>query len=180
MSQAATEFNLATNQKAERKLLVTAVNVGESITGEGAPIWEVIGAGIEDSSIEYNPGITTTTDILGTTTTLVNKLEPSQEFEPYTITSGSKLAFKLWEQIKNNKLSELSMYEVMQIHAFVGETGEYEAEVHKNCTITANSIGGSAYVDFPITINFSNDKIHGTVNDYKASATITFTKTESV
>lgn len=176
MSQAPTSFNLASNQKAERKLLVTAVNVGESITGEETPIWEVIGAGIEDSSIEYNPDITTTTDILGTTTTLVNKLEPSQEFEPYTITGGSKLAFKLWGQIKNNKLSELSMYEVMQIHAFVGASGQYEAEVHKNCTITANSIGGSAYVDFPISINFSNDKIHGTVNDYKASSTITFTE----
>lgn len=176
MSQAPTSFNLASNQKAERKLLVTAVNVGESITGEGAPIWEVIGAGIEDSSIEYNPDITTTTDILGTTTTLVNKLEPLQEFEPYTITGGRKLAFKLWEQIKNNKLSELSMYEVMQIHAFVGESGKYEAEIHKNCTITASSIGGSAYVDFPISINFSNDKIHGTVNDYKASSTITFTE----
>ena len=176
MSQSPTSFNLTSGQKAERKLLVTAVNVGDSISAtSGTPVWEVIGAGIEDSAIEYNPDISTTTDILGTTTTLVNKLEPSQEFEPYTITGGSQLAFKLWGQIKENKLSELSMYEVMQIHAFVGSTGSYEAEVHKNCTITAQSIGGSAYVDFPITINFSNDKVHGTASGYKASDTISFT-----
>jgi hypothetical protein len=45
--------------------------------------------------------------------------------------------------------------------------------MHTGCTITPQSIGGDATVDMPININFSNNKIHGTVNDYKG--TITFT-----
>ena len=172
----ATVFNLKDGQKAERKLLVTAVNVGDSITkGSGTPEWQIIGVGVEDSSIEYNPDTETITDILGITETTVNKLETSQTLEPMTVRGGSKLAIKLYNQIKYNRVSEFSMYEVMQIHAYVGTDGAYEAEVHKNCTITPQSLGGDAYVDMPIDINYSNDKVHGTVDNYKYGSTITFT-----
>ena len=172
----ATVFNLKDGQKAERKLLVTAVNVGDSITkGSGTPEWQIIGVGVEDSSIEYNPDTETITDILGITETTVNKLETSQTLEPMTVRGGSKLAVKLYNQIKYNRVSEFAMYEVMQIHAYVGTDGAYEAEVHKNCTITPQSLGGDAYVDMPIDINYSNDKVHGTVDNYKYGSTITFT-----
>ena len=172
----ATQFNLKDGQKAERKLLVTAVNVGDSITkGSGTPEWQIIGVGVEDSSIEYNPDTETITDILGITETTVNKLETSQTLEPMTGRGGSKLAIKLYNQIKYNRVSEFAMYEVMQIHAYVGTDGAYEAEVHKNCTITPQSLGGDAYVDMPIDINYSNDKVHGTVDNYKYGSTITFT-----
>ena len=172
----ATQFNLKDGQKAERKLLVTAVNVGDSIAkGSGTPEWQIIGVGVEDSSIEYNPDTETITDILGITETTVNKLETSQTLEPMTVRGGSKLAIKLYNQIKYNRVSEFSMYEVMQIHAYVGTDGAYEAEVHKNCTITPQSLGGDAYVDMPIDINYSNDKVHGTVDNYKYGSNITFT-----
>jgi hypothetical protein len=175
----ATAFNLATGQKAERKLLVTCVNVGDSVTQtSGTPEWEIVGVGVEDSTIDFNPDTETTTDILGITETTVNKLETSQSLEPMTVRGGSKLALKLYNQVKYGRLSELSMYEVMIISAFVNgsSSGTYEAEVHKNCTLTPQSIGGSSYVDMPIDINYSNDKIHGTVNNYKYGTTITFTE----
>lgn len=173
----AAKFNLDNNQKAERKLLVTAVNVGDKIGdgGAGSAKWQIIGVGVEDSSIEYNPDTTTTTDILGITETSVNKLEVSQSLDPMTVRGGSDLALKLYNIIKYNRISELAMFEVMQIHAYVGSEGQYEAEVHKGCTITPQSLGGDAYVDMPIDISFSNDKIHGTVDNYKYGSTITFT-----
>lgn len=172
----ATQFNLLANQKAERKLLVTAVNVGESITsGVENAEWQIIGVGVEDSSIEYNPDTETITDILGITETTLNKLETTQSIEPMTIRGGSKLAVKLYNQLKYNRLSEFAMYEVMQIHAYVGTEGAYDAEVHRGCTLIPQSMGGSATVDMPIEINYSNDKVHGTVNDYKYGSTITFT-----
>lgn len=175
----ATSFNLQDNQKAERKLLVTAVNVGDSITKEGGtPEWQIVGVGVEDSAIEYNPDTSTTTDILGITETNVNKLEVSQSLDPMTIRGGSKLAVKLYNQVKYMRLSELAMYEVMQIHAYVGEEGAYEAEIHKGCTLTPKSVGGSANVDMPIDISFSNDKVHGTVDKYKYGETVTFTKAQ--
>lgn len=181
-----TSFNLQDNEKAVRKLLVTAVNVGYSIEDEEAshdPEWQIVGVGVEDSSIEFNPDTETVTDILGITETTVNKFETSQSLEPMTIRGGSKLAVKLYNQVKYNRLSEFSLYEVMQIHAYArrgeGTTASpyaYEAEVHKHCTLTPQSVGGSSYVDMPIDINFSNDKVHGTVNDYKyGGITIEFT-----
>lgn len=172
----ATAFNLQDNQKAERKLLVTAVNVGDSITkGSGTPEWQIVGLGVEDSAIEFNPDTETVTDILGITETTVNKFETAQTLEPMTVRGGSKLAIKLYNQVKYNRMSEFAMYEVMQIHAYVGAAGAYEAEVHKNCTLTPQSIGGSSYVDMPIDINYSNDKVHGTVDKFKYGETITFT-----
>lgn len=171
----ATNFNLLDGQKAERKLLVTAVNVGEKL-GAGTPEWQIIGVGVEDSSIEYNPDTTTSTDILGISTTIINKLETSQTLEPMVVIGGSKLALKLYNQVKYGRLSELAMYEVMQIHAYVGAEGAYEAEVHKNCTLTPQSLGGSATVDMPINISYSNDKVHGTVDNYKYGTTVTFTE----
>ena len=171
----ATSFNLQDGQKAERKLLVTAVNVGDKL-GAGTPEWQIIGVGVEDSSIEYNPDTTTSTDILGISTTIINKLETSQTLEPMVVMGGSKLALKLYNQVKYGRLSELAMYEVMQIHAYVGAEGAYEAEVHKNCTLTPQSLGGSATVDMPINISYSNDKVHGTVDNYKYGATVTFTE----
>ena len=177
------QFNLQDNEKAVRKLLVTAVNVGSPVSAQtGVPEWQIVGVGVEDSAIEFNPDTETVTDILGITETTVNKFETAQSLEPMTIRGGSKLAVKLYNQVKYNRLSEFPLYEVMQIHAYArrgeGTTASpyvYEAEVHKNCTLTPQSIGGSSYVDMPIDINFSNDKIHGTVNDYKyGGTTITF------
>ena len=177
----ASTFNLTTGQKAERKLLVTAVNVGDSVSAQsGTPEWQIVGVGVEDSAIEFNPDTETVTDILGITETTVNKFETAQTLEPMTVRGGSKLAVKLYNQIKYNRMSEFSMYEVMIISAFVdgSATNTYEAEVHKNCTLTPQSIGGSSYVDMPIDINFSNDKIHGTVDNYKYGTTVTFTATQ--
>lgn len=173
------KFDLENNQKAERKLLVTAVNVGASIADGGTPEWQIVGVGVEDSAIEFNPDTETITDILGITETTVNKFETSQSLDPMTVRGGSKLAVKLYNQIKYNRMSEFAMYEVMQIHAYAarGTSGSqtYEAEVHTGCTLTPQSIGGSSYVDMPIDINYSNNKIHGTVDNFKYGEVITFT-----
>lgn len=170
----ATEFNLNENQKAERKLLVTAVNVGTS----DKPEWEVIGAGVEDSSIELNPDVSSVTDILGVTETDVNKMEPKQSFEPYTIRGGSKLAFILFDIWQRKAWSELANFDVLLMYGFIGGAteGTFAAEKQSGCTISINSIGGSAHVDMPIEINFSNNSTLGTVNKLKGTD-IAFTET---
>lgn len=155
-----TEFNIGDGVKAARKLLKTYVNVADDDT----PEWYLVGSGIEDSSLELNPDTETITDILGITTTTVNKWEATQSFEPFTIKGGSKLAFKL-HQIWQNKTPELlSQFDVLIVYNYIGSTADgYEAEMQKNCTINITSIGGSAYVDMPIEITYSNDIEKGTV-----------------
>ena len=155
----ATDFNVGAGAKAARKLLMTYVDVSDS----GTPEWELVGRGVEDSSIELNPNTETTTDILGITETSVTKWEPNQSFDPNTVKGGSKLNFKLHEIWQNKTPELLSKFNVLIVYAYIGETNNFEAEMQKNCTINITSIGGSSYVDMPIEISFSNDSTKGTV-----------------
>ena len=150
---AATEFNLAQGQRAERKTLLTVAEWTEGNT----EVREILGTRTEDSSIEYNADITTTTDIRGINYTDVNKTQPQQDFDPFLILGGSKLAVKLNDIRRRNALTELSSFTVYVITAFLGTTGAYEAEKHTNCTITYNSFGGDTNVNMPISVYLSND-----------------------
>lgn len=155
------QFNLTTGQRAERKLLITVAEWTESST----PVREILGTRTEDSSIEYNPDIETTTDILGINYTDLNKTQPQQDFDPYLILGGSKLGAKLNDIRRRNALSELSQFTIYVITAFVGDaTNGYAAEKHTGCTITYNSIGGDNNVNFPISVYFSNKITLGTVD----------------
>lgn len=156
----ATDFNVGAGVKATRKLLMTYVDVSDS----GSPEWELVGRGVEDSSIELNPNTETTTDILGITETAVTKWEPNQSFDPNTVKGGSKLNYKLHEIWQNKTPELLSKFNVLIVYAYIGETNNFEAEMQKNCTINITSIGGSAYVDMPIEISLSNDSVKGTVS----------------
>lgn len=162
-------FNLESKQRADRKLLLTVVEWTEG----GTQKRQLLGHRIESSNIEYNHDITTQTDILGENYTDVNKSQPQQSFEPYTITGGDALAEFLNDKRRRNALSELNVFTVYVITAFKGDVGEYEAEKHIDCTIVYNSIGGDTKTDMPITVYFSNKITLGTVD--KLDDTFTFT-----
>ena len=169
---AVSQFNLNTGQRAERKLLITVAEWTEGTTS--TPVREILGTRTEDSSIEYNPDIETTTDILGINYTDLNKTQPQQDFDPYLILGGSKLGAYLNDIRRRNALSELSDFTVYIITAFVGDsTNGYATEKHTGCTIAYNSIGGDSNVNFPISVYFSNNITTGTVD--KLSDDFTFT-----
>ena len=155
-------FNLATGQRAERKLLITVAEWTES---GSTPTREILGTRTEDSSIDYNPDIETTTDILGINYTDLNKTQPQQDFDPYLVLGGSALGAKLNDIRRRNALSELSQFTVYIITAFIGNAQDgYAAEKHTGCTIAYNSIGGDANVNFPISVYYSNNITTGTVD----------------
>lgn len=155
-----TEFNVGAGVKAPRKLLKHYVNVGTKEAKE----WELLGAGIEDSAIETNFETEEVNDILGNHETSITGAAPSQSFEPFTVRGGSKLAFKLHEIWLNKEYEKLSQFEMLTVYSYIGEKASgYEATTEEDCTITFSSIGGSAYVDMPITVNYSDKKTRGTV-----------------
>ena len=158
---AVNQFNLATHQRAERKLLMTVAEWTEGTSTER----ELLGRRTEDSSIEYNADQSTSTDILGINYTDINKTQPQQDFDPYLVLGGSKLGAKLNDIRKRNALSELSQFTLYIITGYVGNsTDGYEAEKHTNCTISYNSLGGDANVNMPISVYFSNEITNGTVD----------------
>ena len=166
---AVSPINLADGQRAERKLLITVAEWTEGSTQAR----EILGTRTEDSSIDYNPDIETTTDILGINYTDMNRTQPQQDFDPYLILGGSKLGAKLNDIRRRNALSELNQFTVYIITAFIGAAGTYAAEKHTDCTIAYNSIGGDTNVNMPISVYFSNKITTGTVD--KLADDFTFT-----
>ncbi len=164
-----TQFNLATGQRAERKLLITVAEWMEGTT----PVREILGTRTEDSSIEYNPDIETTTDILGINYTDMNRTQPQQDFDPFLVLGGSKLGALLNDIRRRNALSELNQFTVYIITAYVGTAGAYAAEKQTGCTIAYNSLGGDTNVNFPISVYYSNKTVTGTVD--KLADDFTFT-----
>lgn len=162
-------FNLQSGQRAERKLLIT---VAEWMEGSSS-VREILGVRTEDSSIDYNADVETTTDILGINYTDLNRTQPQQDFDPYLILGGSKLGALLNDIRRRNALSELNQFTMYIITAFDGTEGAYKAEKHKDCTIVYNSIGGDSNVNFPISVYFSNSITTGTVD--KLADDFTFT-----
>lgn len=167
----ATTFNVADGLEVERKLLTTWVNTGTS----AAKVWECVGVGVEDSSIEMNVDKSKLTDILGVTRTKINKMERVQSFDPMTVRGGSDLQVKLHNQIRNDRLAEMSAYEVMIVTGYVGAAATFEAELYSGCTISVTSLGGSAYVDMPIEIDFGGTKLLGTSSAYLPTSTPVWT-----
>lgn len=156
-----TQFNLNEGQRAERKLLITVAEWTEGST----QVREILGRRTEDSSIDYNADIETTTDILGINYTDLNRTQPQQDFDPYLILGGSKLGAFLNDIRRRNALSELNAFTVYIITAFIGDsTNGYATEKHTDCTIVYNSIGGDSNVNMPISVYFSNNITTGTVD----------------
>ncbi|MBO6252312.1 MAG: hypothetical protein J6O49_01480 [Bacteroidaceae bacterium] len=136
---------------------------------------EILGARVEDSSIELNAEIETMTDILGITYTDVNKTEPQQTLDPSNVIGGSKISAYLYDAVIHNRITDYNQaFNVYIISAFMGDaTNGYETVRHDGCSIIPTSIGGSAYVQMPLEIHFSNNITSGTVN--KLADDFTFT-----
>ena len=175
------QINLRAGQRAERKLLVTVVEWKEALSGTTGTetLREIQGVRVEDSAIDYNADVQESTDILGNNYTDVNKTQPSQSLDPNTIIGGGRLSAYLNDIRRRNALSELQNFTVYIITAFIGdEENGYECERHTDCSIVYDSIGGSANVDFPYTIHFSNKITTGTVD--KIASNFEFTPDTTV
>ena len=173
--------NLKPGQRAERKWLLTVVEWEEPQAGTTGTeqVREILGTRTEDSSIDYNADIQESTDILGNNYTDVNKTQPSQAFDPFLVLGGSRLGAYLNDIRRRNALSELQGFTVYVITAFISASqGTYEAEKHEVCTITYDSFGGDANVNFPITVHFSNKITTGYVN--KLTSDFNFTADTTV
>lgn len=155
--------NLADGQRAQRKLLIT---VAEWKDGSGSTkVREILGARTPDSSIEFNPDIQTSTDILGITYTDVEKTEPQQSFDPYYVLGGSKISAYLAKAALENDIDKYNgVFDIYIISAFIGSTGANHCVKHEGCSIFPTAIGGESYVSMPIELHLSNNITKGTVD----------------
>ena len=169
-------LNLDTNQRAQRKTLVTVAEWGTGST----PNRQVLGARTEDSSIEFNPEVTTSTDILGITYTDVEKTEPQQSFDPMYILGGTALHEYLVNAALENDINKFNgVFTLYIITGFIGTgsgtSASYKCVKHTGCSIIPQSLGGDAYVNLPVEVHFSNNITKGTVDQLSDDFTFTAT-----
>ena len=156
--------SLTTGERAQRKLLITVAEwtpSGDSAT----PKRVVLGKRTEDSSIEFNADVETSTDILGITYSDINKTEPQQTFDPAYIIGGDDLMSYLSQAALKNDISAYNgKFNVYIIEAWLKDTDKYYAVKHTGCSIIPTSIGGDSFTSMPFTVYFSNSITEGSVD----------------
>lgn len=160
-------ISMATDKRAERKSLIHVATWQEDETTKAA----ILGKRTEDSSIEFNADIDTTTDILGINYTDVNKTQPQQSFDPAYILGGDDLMAYLNEQALTNNINGYNgAFDVYIVAAYLTEAGsgqtatKYRTIKHSGSSIIPDSIGGDAYVSMPYNVYYSNDITTGYVS----------------
>ena len=171
-------MTLNTGERAQRKTLITVAE-----WGTGTPTREILGTRTEDSSIEFNADIETSTDILGNNYTDVNRTQPQQDFDPFYLLGGSALGEYLLQAALENDIAKYNnVFNIYIITAVIdGGTSPahaYKTIKHEECSIIPTSIGGDSYVNMPIEVHYSNKITVGTVD--KLSDDFTFTATTSL
>lgn len=174
----ATKLN--TGARAQRKTLITIAEWTE----DDEPIREILGVRTEDSTIEFNPDIETSTDILGNTYTDVNRTEPQQDFDPFYLIGGSALGEYLSDAAFANNIGAYNgTFNVYIIEAYkdsgLDPAHAYKCVKHAGCSIIPTSIGGDSYVSMPIEVHFSNKLAVGTVDTLTDAFVFTETETEA-
>ena len=164
-------FNTKEGATVARKLLILYLNTGTS----EAPVWSVIGKRVEDSSMEYDWGDETKTDILGDTYTALKTPTITQTFDPCELDAGDKAQLRLWNQsIKDHDVATMSNNDVLVVHAYTGdaESGAF-AERYMSSTVRPTSLGGSSNIGMPIDVTFGGKRQTGTATS--TGGTVTFT-----
>lgn len=158
---------LTDGQRAKRKLLITVAEWGAA----GSEQRQFLGARTEDSAIELNPDIQTSTDIRGNTYTDVEKTEPAQTFDPSYVMGGSDLHTYLSEAFLKNDIDKFNgAFNIYIITAYLtdGTTsssdGKFFTVKHHDCSIFPTSLGGSTYVSMPFEVHYSNKISEGTID----------------
>lgn len=164
-------FNTQSGAAVDRKMLILYLNTGESAT----PVWSPVGKRVEESSMEFDWGEESKTDIFGLTYTTMKKPIITQTFDPCELDAGDTAQVKIWNQaIRDQNVAAMASNDLLVVHTYAGtaDTAVF-AERYKACMVKPSGLGGSSNVGMPIDVTFGGERQTGTaaVQD----GTVTFT-----
>ena len=122
-------FNTQAGAAVARKLLILYLNTGTS----EAPVWSAIGKRVEDSSMEFDWGEESKTDIFGNTYTNVNAPIITQTFEPWELDSADAAQKKIWNKMtRTNDEKFVRVFLLFEDPAALdAETDEKQHRIHE-------------------------------------------------
>lgn len=158
---------------AARETLVTYLNTGT----KDAPVWSAMGAKVTDSSIEYDWGLESSTDILGVTRSKAKSAKQTQSFAGNEIVGGDAVMNHLLDIAVVQKSAELVVaQDVLIVHTYLqDETGKAFAERYPTSAVvptTRGGEGGGPLVS-DINVEYGGERSVGTAA--VADGVVTFT-----
>lgn len=153
-------FNTPAGAAVARKLMILYLNTGTAET----PVWSAVGKRVEESSMEYDWGEESKTDIFGNTYTNMKPPVITQTFEPCELDAGDAAQLKIWNlAIVEQDTAALSNLDMMVAHLYAGtaDTAVF-AERYSACSAKPSGLGGSANVGMPIDVTFGGERTKGT------------------
>nr|DAH76959.1 MAG TPA: hypothetical protein [Caudoviricetes sp.] len=164
-------FNTAAGAVVERKMLLLYLNTGT----DSSPTWSVVGKRVEDSSMEYDWGEETKTDILGNVYTTMKAPVITQTFDPCELDSGDAAQVKIWNMaVKEQDVSAMTNNDLLVVHTYAGTANTAVfAERYKSCMVKPSGLGGASTVGMPIDVTYGGDRIQGTAA--VSAGVVTFT-----
>ena len=154
------KFNTPEGNTVARKMLILYMNTGTY----AVPEWSAIGRRVEDSSMEFDWGKESSTDIFGSTHAKYKEPVITQTFEPCDLDSGDTAQQKIWNQsIRDHDTGAMANNDLLVVHAYAGtaDTAVF-AERYPSSAIEPTGLGGSANVGMPIEVTFGGMREIGT------------------
>lgn len=145
--------------KVTREQIASYLNVEPS---KSTPTWKIIGVGVEDYSISYNPQVNTTKWIIHKNAT--NSVDSMQIQGDVTQTCyfGDEVYDFINGLRRTASVGAKCESQVLDIDLYDENEGKYAATLY-NCTIAVTSYGGSESAEIGYSIYYNGDPKVGTV-----------------
>lgn len=156
-------------KKVTREQIASYLNVAP---GQLSPKWALLGVGVTDYSISYNPQVSTEKWIINKNAT--SSLDSYQISGDITQTCyfGDEAFDFINELRRNEAVGSDAEAQILDIDLYDEESGKYKATLH-NCTIAVSSYGGSDSAQIEYSINYNGDGKVGTVTIVDGQPTFT-------
>ena len=153
-------FNTTPGSVVERKLLILYLNTGET----ASPVWSPIGKRVEDSSMAFDWGEESKTDIFGDVWSKLKRPIITQSFDPCELDAGDTAQVKIWNQaIRNQDVAAMTNNDLLVVHAYAGTANTAVfAERYPNSMVKPSGLGGASDVGMPIDVTFGGKRSIGT------------------
>ena len=134
----------------------------DSSFGGEAAAWSLLGADVEDTSVELNPSTETKKNILDETRVTDSGYEPSLEIDTFYAEPGNALYEKLKEIMMDRLTGDACRTKILEV-IVDKTTGGYDAWT-EDVIVKPQSYGGpQGGVNIPFTISFAGNRTKGAV-----------------
>lgn len=166
-------FNTTPGETVARSLLILYLNTGS----EETPEWSPIGKRVEDSSVEYDWGEESKTDIFDNIYSNLKKPTITQTFDPCELDGADEAQLKIWNlAVKEQNAQALANMDMLMVHLYAGtaDTAAF-AERYSACAVRPTGLGGEGggSIGMPIDVTFGGTRTTGTAA--VSGGTVTFT-----